>query len=956
MARADGISDDVMGPLALGYGEDVERVNDRLSEAVNLLRKGLRSEAIQRANMTPNVFDTAIALDFPELHEWLGILQFLGIRLPDQINQEYVQQINEAIVEAQPLETLLINHRKLAIAKAPLSWRLKVLRRIAVADSTNVVWEEDLERWEPVRVKQIAPELHAAISNRNINAVRQLHDELTLESWRIGLDSKLVAKAADALGQFDHEEKIKQLKDLAPKIHDAFSAFDEKIARKYRSEWDLVISETEMPVPSGLTDEVAPAMAWLSEMDGEAKLGAERQTAIAKLESVLDRNLPLAEIEKAYSRASRFDESVSLPLEQRYRSVVGDMELRSKRKTQLSALAIIGLVLLVASGIAYQQWRSYGAKQVADASAKLSAMLADGDWDAARDYVNQLSGTKPEVAGSPQIAGLVSQLVSSEQTETGRAQQFKSYLDQASDEDPAAIDASALNRAEQLALTEKEKGEVFRVKQRKQAWENEQKILQTDQALAAIKLQEKQLATIEQGEASAERVQALRTMVDQLDAISVKFPRRASTIDAQIQLVRNRAKSVREGMDSFMRGLAKRQISIRKVLETTTLSGLASSLEVLAADTSTVALSEEYRKSASELLSWNRALNTNVFTQLLEESIAGGVSAIEATAILAQLDKFESETDSNPLNVALAGLETRLQEITERDSRLQSFFEDIALDLMADLVTYEIKNNKDETIKTLRYFGYYQDYVDKKETYSKEGSIGFQVVVDTNGAIQKVAGEGPLTVHTEPRATFRWIQERYDDDREEFRSDWEGAFLKLMAQLIDRPKLDGLLKEKLLLQLLKGCADGSEELAKSLKGEIKILERRRDQRSEWYKPRQLSSDLAADVQTSVVPQLSRFYKERNDYWNQVKLHSQRRFKWIGVLLRSDSGEISERIIKPENPDGDVFVAHPLVGFNNITTLTHVGRWENEALQISGSNTALAAGRPLLHLPDVISGD
>ena len=148
LEKPDGISEETMSTLAARYDEQVRAVNERLDEAVALLRKNLRSEAIQSANRRPNVMEAAVALDFPERIEWQEILQFLSVPVPQQLDHDKVRQINEAIVETQPIDELLKQHRKLAIAKAPLSWRLKVLRRIAEVDSIESIWMEDVEDYE----------------------------------------------------------------------------------------------------------------------------------------------------------------------------------------------------------------------------------------------------------------------------------------------------------------------------------------------------------------------------------------------------------------------------------------------------------------------------------------------------------------------------------------------------------------------------------------------------------------------------------------------------------------------------------------------------------------------------------------------------------------------------------------------------------------------------------------
>ncbi len=107
LARNTGVNEQTMLPLARDYALDVQQANARLQSCANLLNRGLRSEALQQANIRPNLIDYCARLDFPEFDEWLEILQFLGIELPQTLNRDAVQQLQEALVDEQPLEDLL---------------------------------------------------------------------------------------------------------------------------------------------------------------------------------------------------------------------------------------------------------------------------------------------------------------------------------------------------------------------------------------------------------------------------------------------------------------------------------------------------------------------------------------------------------------------------------------------------------------------------------------------------------------------------------------------------------------------------------------------------------------------------------------------------------------------------------------------------------------------------------
>src|SRR3954464_3658995 len=96
MSDFQGLIDNIRGILASGgrmpldavsaatadYSAACESVNQRLQKCGELLRAGLRSEAIQRCEVDPNLLTLVTALDFPELTEWNAYLQLQGF-LPE---------------------------------------------------------------------------------------------------------------------------------------------------------------------------------------------------------------------------------------------------------------------------------------------------------------------------------------------------------------------------------------------------------------------------------------------------------------------------------------------------------------------------------------------------------------------------------------------------------------------------------------------------------------------------------------------------------------------------------------------------------------------------------------------------------------------------------------------------------------------------------------------------------
>ena len=174
---------DMLRMAAADYVVACEEVNDRLRACGQLLKRGLRAEALQQADMEPNLLDVAATLDLPERTAMLPLLKSLGIVPPPALLLDVASELNEAYAQQAPLETLLAQHRLQALAGSPLSARITTLRLIARLDSTNPVWQEDLLLYERERLKEIQNEANQAARAGNLFLLESLQAELQAVSW-----------------------------------------------------------------------------------------------------------------------------------------------------------------------------------------------------------------------------------------------------------------------------------------------------------------------------------------------------------------------------------------------------------------------------------------------------------------------------------------------------------------------------------------------------------------------------------------------------------------------------------------------------------------------------------------------------------------------------------------------------------------------------------------------------
>lgn len=953
LAKRDGVSEEAMRPLAEAYTAEVAKVNERLSEAAALLQKGLRSEAIQRASLHPNAIDAAAALDFPESDEWYDVLQFLGVPLPPDINRDATQQLNEAIVESQPLAELLANHRRLAIAKAPLNWRLRILRLIAAADPLNPVWGEDVEAWERVRLNQIAAELAPAIKARDRQRVQLLQDELTKQTWRVPPATELVNQARNAGQTFLLNNQLEQLQTLAPQLHDAFGQFDESNARRLRQQWQDVTQGMRTPPPSEMQDQVAPALAWLGELDAEKQRQENRTIAVAALDRSLDEKADIARLERDYQRAVQFDEPLPIELEQRYRNAIATQELTSRRKWQALIAGIAGLVIVVLAGLGVRQYRHYQSQRIVSAAGELRELIDGGKLTDAEQFLQKLSTMDPAAHQSAEVQSLLSQLQTQQKTEAERRKHFEDYIRLAGPTETNSFDRLALNNAEKLAVTEEEKADAFRIRRQYDQWEQARSSEQTAGVLKQMVEAGKTLDEIEEQPASVENFTRIGAVLKHLASLPVTFPHRSSAANNQLDVLVSRAKEIRDAMSRRMAEARSRDSALARIARSPTLEAFAGTLRDYAASVPASPMAAEFEASAKELPQWAHAAAINHWSRQLHSAITSGLTPAQSSMLH---DRFRELSGEVVLPDTLLPAETVDQQLTlvaEREELLDRIFADLEEATIAELVSFRILHPKagtdqiPPTALSTRYI--YESYSkDQSKKFGGEGSIGIDVVSSGGGAVERASVQRPIETIPEPQATIRWLVDRKQAQRAAFLGDWDTTFLKLIANLRERPDLDGPLKEMLITHLLGSAAEGSPFLSRTLRDEIVLLRSRGDGRSRWFDGENMfNPKLAADLETRLWPALSRAYANRQHGWDALKPAASLKLRWVGYLLRNERGEIVANVKEDASElTGRVYVFHNPNDGKTVSQLLETGRLQAGKVGLPTSSKTLVAGRPL----------
>jgi hypothetical protein len=184
--------------LAAAYASLCNETNARLRRCTDLIHRGLRAEATHLADEHPVLLEVVAALDLPEAAEWASVCATYELVRPPPLLMEAAQELNEAYALAQPAEALLYRLRRLALDRGPLTERIAVMRKLSKIDTTSMFWDQDIQTFETVRLKEIKVESARAIESNDGPALARLLAEVNAPDWRLPPNADLRARLVRA--------------------------------------------------------------------------------------------------------------------------------------------------------------------------------------------------------------------------------------------------------------------------------------------------------------------------------------------------------------------------------------------------------------------------------------------------------------------------------------------------------------------------------------------------------------------------------------------------------------------------------------------------------------------------------------------------------------------------------------------------------------------------------------
>lgn len=942
----DGVKTDRMIQLAESYDHEVQALNTRLIECVSLLRKGLRSEAIQLATTAPDALDLAAELEFPEIVEWIDVLKNLSIRPPSRVNRNAVLQINEAILESQPIENLLKTHRRLAIARAPLALRLKTLRRISKLDTANPVWQDDIQKWEVERAKEIPAEFSEALESEDWFKIERLHNELFKEKWIHKVSSRVASDIQTTYKNHSNAEFFSKLEELADELNNAKEANDRESLIRLKSSWLRKTRSLSQPLPNKTNSKATNAIAWLDKIEEEINDETEFRAALQKLETLIDSSPSIYAIQRAYENARHFNFPIPHEIQANYEKKIYRLQTKSRRK-KIFFTSAVSIALFAIGYLSIQEIKNKNAKKQLQASVTQLTQLIDQDnLEEAQIALKSIERDSPAIFTTPQVRDISNQITTRLRKVADDRQRLRELISRADNEAPALIRMELLDEAEALASLDSDLNAISLIRDRRRAWEREQSVEQTDAVISLTESIRNQVSkslgnlTIEQREARIDG------FIEQLDNTRTNYPYQAEKAQSEVSALRSELSSQMQVMRAEYRRDQLSKVARDKILASESLQQLAEQINLYKDEEIDTSLSKSLLTISIEVPFWDKANRLNQFFEKASESCENGLGVDEVTDLNNELTSIMEGFIDNEFTSQFDELSQLKKRYEHRKSLISKLENDLSNLFESNLLTVFLSS------RPTRFFITTETWTGARRRIQKAtaGEIhGLDRVIDLLFTAETTQVEAPVTVIPEPKQTVDWLKKECETNQAEMITEWPSAIIRRLQEIHRRQNVDTHLKVKLTQKLLEICCQPQAANNKDLDEIFKSVQTYRLTEESWLDEQEKNDSLPPSWNTWLTKDLEAAITEQRSPVSNLKSTFNQRFAWIGILGANGGNVVQLNNNTSASGNGSLYIIQCVSPSENKFNFTKVGDYKNGIPTLDAPLLAKLLGRPVFLL-------
>lgn len=840
--------------LAAAFTQACQETNQRLRRCEDYMRQGMRSEAVQLAQADSLLTQVGV-LDIAEFDYLEQLCQRLGLPAPPHLLLAIAAALDEAPAEVKPLEALLREHRLLALSRAPLTDRLKVMRQLAQLDAGTPVWEDDIREFERTRLQHLQVEIDRSTRQPNTETLVAAWQEIHEPGWRLQPPAALVNQLEKLVTHSVRQQARAKLAEIDIKLKQAVVLEDAAQARQLRQQWQELARDAELGPNDPLREGVAKALAWLDKQDRLLTRDQEHYQALQELQQALDCAASDQQLQRCYHALLRHERGVPALVQQRYQERMKHLTSRSTQRDRLVLAATFSVGVLVLVGLfVFFGFRGSQAFKMNDAAARLKDLREEKRWKDAWDYFDDLEQQDPRIANSPPVQEQRDLLAKEEKKEKERRASFDKALHDYELLALEAPDDPALGIVRHLANTGKETEMVNRA----QARRAEALQLRHDDAIEphvkALEDQVRQLKELMEDPAqTADVVNKVGLFRDELRRLTPKKEQLSKTMQGRLQELKNQADTAANRLEQLnpevqlakeMTAALQNQPNLEKYLQA------MSKYQVAFPDKRR---GKDFKRAQDELPLWQETL---AWTELVQpgQGKALDLTAAEAKPLAEKASGFlQTHPSFGQAAIAgkyLAALQAlALQSDEDKDSpgpKLRQLFQEGYVKNLWIIKTktdqvYYLKVNPVDIVNKAKLgkkdtvsFPYLKDLDDSPIS----GIVALDEIDNTCQAPQSKVGQEALALLDQVPKT-----------------PWETAMIDIARKIKDSSDMDPILKVQLLIKVLPEAGKGSYPLALALAKHQDLLNKKKIPLTSWSDPKDKDAPKARTSAREVLKEL-----------------------------------------------------------------------------------------------------